>query len=80
MVVIQFRQHFLHNGLTEKNRFGSHPESVAILSDCCHLTIIQIDDLPMATHQRLLLLLQVFRIDACIVSFLCHLPNMLESK
>ena len=73
MIIIQFRKYFLHNGFPEKNRFGSHPEFVTILSDCCHLTIIQINDLPVATHQRLLLLLQIFRIDACIASFICHL-------
>lgn len=73
MVVIQFRKDFLHYGLAEENSLGTDTESFAILSYRRHLAVIQIDDLSVAAHQRLLLLLQIFRIDICLSYFLfCH--------
>lgn len=64
MTVIQLRQHLLHYGLTEKYSLGPYTEPVAILPDGSHLTIIQIDDLPVSAHKSLLLLLEIFRVYA----------------
>lgn len=62
MIVIQFRKHFFHYRLPEKHGLGTYTESVAVLSDGSHLTVIKIDYLPMPTHKRLFLFLQIFRI------------------
>ena len=76
MIVIKLREHLLHYGLPEKSCLGTYPELVTILIDGSHLAVIQIDDLSVATHQRLLLLLQVFRIDSCLILFLfSHFRN-----
>ena len=73
MIILKLGQDLLHYGLTEKNGLGTYPELLAILSDGSHLAVIQIDDLPMATHKRCLLLLKIFRIDARYVFLLlCH--------
>lgn len=76
MIVIKLREHLLHYGLPEKSRLGTYPELVTILPYGSHLTVIQIDDLSVATHQRLLLLLQVFRIDSRLILLLfSHFRN-----
>ena len=76
MIVIKLREHLLHYGLPEKSRLGTHPELVTILPYGSHLAVIQIDDLSVATHQRLLLLLQVFRIDSSLILLLfSHFRN-----
>ena len=76
MIVIKLREHLLHYGLSEKSRLGTHPELVTILPYGSHLAVIQIDDLSVATHQRLLLLLQVFRVDSCLILLLfSHFRN-----
>lgn len=64
MVVIQLRQDLLHDSLAVQNCLGTYPELLAIAVDGRHFTIIQVDYLSMSTHQSLLLLLQIFRIDS----------------
>ena len=64
MIVIKFRKDLFHDSLPEKDCLGTDTEPFTILLYGCHFTVIQIDDLPVATHQRLLLLLEIFRIDA----------------
>ena len=63
MVIIQFRQNLFHYRLAEQDGLCTDTEPVAVLSDGSHFAVIQIDDLPVATHQRLLLLLEILRID-----------------
>ncbi len=63
MIVIQLFQYFLHYSLSEQHRLRPYAELLAILPDCRHLAVVQIYDLSMATHKRLLLLLQVIRIN-----------------
>lgn len=63
MIVIQLRQDLLHDRLAVQDRLGTHPELLAITVDGCQFTVIQIDYLSMSTHQSLLLLLQIFRVD-----------------
>lgn len=63
MVIIQLRQDLLHDSLTVQDRLGTYPELLAIAVDRRQFTVIQIDDLSMSTHQSLLLLLQIFRVD-----------------
>ena len=62
MIVIQLRKDLLHYGLAEQNSLCTYTKPVAILPDGSHLTVIQINDLPVTTYQRLLLFLQIFRI------------------
>lgn len=62
MIIIQFLKYLFHDSFTEKDSLCSDTELIAILLNRCHLTIIQVDDLPMAAHQRFLLLLKVLRI------------------
>ena len=62
MIIFKFRQHLLHYGLAEENSLSPYPEFVAILTYCSHLTVIQINDLPVTTNQSLFLLLQIVRI------------------
>ena len=57
MIVFKLREYLLHDRFSEKNRFCPYPEFVTVLIDSSHLTIIQVDNLPMATHQRFLLFL-----------------------
>ena len=64
MIIIQFGQDLLHYRLAEQDSLGADTEPVTVLPDCSHLTVIQIDDLPVAAHQRLLLLFEIFRINA----------------
>lgn len=75
MIIIQLGQHFFHDSFTEKHRLGPYTELLTVLSDCRHLTVIQIDYLPVLTHKGLFLLLEIFRIDSCrlIFSFSGHL-------
>ena len=76
MIVIKLREHLLHYGLPEKSCLCTYPELVTILTNGSHLAVIQIDDLSVATHQRLLLLLQVFRVDSCLILLLfSHFRN-----
>ena len=63
MIVIQFLQNLLHYSFAEQHGLCPYTEFLAILSDCSHLAVIQIYDLSMATHKRLLLFLEIFRID-----------------
>ena len=62
MIIIQFLQDLLHDSLTEEDSLCAHTKLFAILTYCCHLAIIQINNLPMATHKRLLLFLKIFGI------------------
>lgn len=62
MIVIQFLQYLFHYRLPVKSGLCPYTELVAILINGSHLTVIQIDNLPMLTHQRFLLLLEIFRI------------------
>ena len=64
MIVIQFRQHLLHYRLSEKYRLRAYAELVTILLNGGHLTVIQIDNLPMLAYKSRLLLLEVLRIDS----------------
>ena len=64
MRVVQLFQHLLHDSFPEENCLRTDTKLVAILSDCSHLTIIQIDNLSMTTHKSRLLLLKIFRVDA----------------
>ena len=64
MVVVQFLEDLFHDGFAEEDRFRTNPEFVAIQMYGGHLAVIKIDDLTMAAHQCLLLLLEIFRIDA----------------
>lgn len=74
MIVIKLRQHFFHNGLTEKHSLGRHAELVTILSYCCHLAVIEIDYLPVTADESLFLSLQIFRVNSSPSIFLlfCH--------
>ena len=81
MIVIQFRKDLLHYSLTEQNRLCTYTKSITILPYCSHLTIIQIDNLSVTTHQRLLLLFQIFWIDICLSGLLlCHFRMIFDSK
>ena len=62
MIIVKFRQDLLHYSLTEKYGLRTHTELVTILLDGSHLTIIQIDDLPMLAYKRCLLFLEILRI------------------
>lgn len=63
MIVFKLREYLLHNRFSEKNRFCPYPEFVTVLINRSHLTIIQVDNLPMPAYKRSLLLLEVLRID-----------------
>ena len=62
MIIVKFRQDLLHYSFAEKYGLRTHTELVTILLDGSHLTIIQIDDLPMLAYKRCLLLLEILRI------------------
>ncbi len=64
MIIVKFRQNLLHYSFTEKYGLRTHTELVTILLNGSHLTVIQIDNLPMTTYQSLFLLLEIFRIDS----------------
>ena len=64
MVVIQFGQYLFHYRLTEQDGLSADTEPFAVLPDGSHFTVIQIDNLPVATHQRFLLLFEILRIDS----------------
>ncbi len=74
MIVIQFREDFLHDGLAEEGGLCADAELVTILLDGSHFAVIQIDDLSVLADKGLLLLLDVFRIDSRPAYFLlaCH--------
>ena len=63
MVLIQFLQNLFHYGTTEKRTLCTYTKLLTILTDCSHLAVIQIDNLPVATHKRGFLLFQIFGID-----------------
>ena len=62
MIIVKFRQDLLHYSFAEKHSLRTDTELVTILLNGSHLTIIQIDDLPVPAHKSLFLLLQIFRI------------------
>ncbi len=64
MIVVEFRKDLFHDGLTEENRLCANLEFFTVEIDGSHFAIIEIYDLPVATHKRLLLLLEIFRINA----------------
>ena len=64
MIIVKFRKDFFHYGFSEQYSLGIDPELLTILRDCSHLTVIQIDDLPVLAHKGCLLLFQIFRIYA----------------
>ena len=74
MIIVKFRQDLLHYSFAEKHSLRTDTELVTVLAYGCHLAVIQIDDLPVTPHKRLLLLLEVLRINARRGSFLrlCH--------
>ena len=74
VVIVQFRQHLFHDRLAEQDGLGTDTELVTVLAYGRHLAVIQIDDLPVAPHKRLLLLLEILRVNARRGSFLrlCH--------
>ena len=63
MIVVQFLQDLFHYGTTEERTLCAYTKLLTILTDCSHLAVIQIDNLPVATHKRGFLLLEIFRID-----------------
>ena len=63
MIVVQLLQHLFHDGLAEEYSLCADTKLLAVLIDSFHLLVIQIDDLPVAAHQRRLLLLEIFGID-----------------
>ena len=63
MVIVKFRQDFLHYSLAEKHSLRTYTKLVAILLNGCHFAVIQIDNLSMFTHKSSFLLLEIFRID-----------------
>lgn len=73
MIVIKLRKDLLHYSLTEQDSLCTYTKAVTILPYCGHLTIIQIYNLSVTTHQRLLLLFKIFWIDICLSGLLlCH--------
>ena len=63
MIVFKFGENLFHYSLSEQNSFCPNPEFVTILIYGSHLTVIQIDNLPMPAYERSLLLLEIFRIN-----------------
>ena len=81
MIVIKLRKDLLHYGLTEQDSLCTYTKAVTILPYCGHLTVIQIYNLSVTTHQRLLLLFQIFWIDICLSGLLlCHFRINFDSK
>ena len=56
MIILKLGQDLLHYGLAEENSLSPYPEFVAILTYCSHLTVIQINDLPVPADKRCFLL------------------------
>ena len=70
MIILKLGENLLHDRFSEKNRFCPYPEFVTILIYGRHLTVIQVDNLPMSAYKGSLLLLEVFRIDTSNLFFL----------
>ena len=64
MIVVQLLQHLFHDGLAEEHRLCADTKLLAVLIDRFHLLVIQINDLPVAAHQRRLLFLEILGIYA----------------
>ena len=81
MIVIKLRKDLLHYSLTEQDSLCTYTKAGTILPYCGHLTIIQIYNLSVTTHQRLLLLFKIFWIDICLSGLLlCHFRINFDSK
>ena len=80
MVIVQFRQDLLHYSFSVKHRLGTDPELLTITIYGSQLAVIQVDDLPMLTHKRFLLLLKIFRIhsSSCLFLLLCHVSGYIQ--
>ena len=61
MTVIQLRENPLHCRLAEDCRTLLDSETVTVLLDCCHLLVVQVDDLPMNTSERSTVHLEIVR-------------------
>ena len=64
MIVVQFLQDLFHYGLAEEHCLCADTKLFAVLINSLYFLVIQIDDLPVTTYQRRLLLLEIFGIDA----------------
>ena len=62
MIIIQFLQNLFHYRFTEKHCLCAHTKLLAILIYGGHLAVVQVDHLPVATHQSRLLFFKVLRI------------------
>ena len=72
MIVLEFLEDFLHDGLAEKDGPGVDLEEFAVFGDGCHFAVIEIYHLPVLPHQRGSLLPEIFRI-YCVGRSLFHL-------
>ena len=70
MIVVQFREHLLNDGLTEQGGFRIYTELVTISPYGSHLAVIEVDNLTMPAHKGCLLLFQIFRIHSRDLYFL----------
>ena len=62
MVIVKFRQDFLHYSLAEKHSLRTYTKLVTILLNGSHLAVIQIDNLSMFAYKSCLLLLKILQI------------------
>lgn len=60
MVIIEFLEYLLHNGLTEEDGSCGDTELFTILRNSLHLLVIQVDNLAVTPDKRGLLLLKIF--------------------
>ena len=64
MAVGKLGEDSLHGGFPEYGRTGLYSETVAVLLDCGHFAVIEVDNLAMAAAERLPALLENLRIDS----------------
>lgn len=63
VIVLELGENLFEEDFAVEGSLAVDIEAFAILGDCVHFLIIQIDDLPVPPYKGGLLLLQIFRID-----------------
>ena len=72
MILVQFRQDFLHDGFAHEGGFGTDAEAGAVLVYGGHLAVVEIQHMAVLSKEHELLLGQVLGVYARNLLASCH--------
>ena len=72
MVLVQFGEDLVHDGLTEKDRFRMDLEAIAVLVHGLHFLVVEIEDIAVLAEERRFLFLEIGGVHARDLAFSGH--------